>query len=92
MECRKPTGGSARHGARWRLEGWVRELGGDEVAALMRCIADGAGEEDDLLVEGLVLECAGRWCPHRIPAGGPAGRLDACPGFCAALPYREGRW
>ena len=88
MECRKPTTGKSPREARakWRLEGWVRELEEGEVDALMSCASGSFDDEEDAVVEHLVLECASRYCPIQPLAPRPVPEEWTCPGFCAALP------
>ena len=89
-----PEGDRWERKPRWSLSGWTRALCRREVDALMSCVAGCAGEADERIAVDLVMECAATHCPSGRPWTSPSGGINksACPGFCAVLPRREGRW
>lgn len=77
--------------ARWRLEGWLRELTGREIGALRRSAPGGWTADDKHVVEGLCEECGCECCmtePDGLLAEHMAGDALPCPGFCIMAPPR----
>jgi hypothetical protein len=76
--------------AAWRLDGWLRELTPDEVAAVTRMALGFRFPSDLGAVEALAQECCEGWPCAELPWMPEPAYGRGCPGFCQLA--CGGRW